>query len=45
MGICDAAYKFIMVDVGQKGSGNDAGVWELSPFCIGLEQGTVMYVA
>ena len=38
MGICDASYKFIAADVGQGGSGNDAGIWELSQFCMGLEE-------
>lgn len=41
MAICDASYKFILADVGQKGSGNDAGIWELSQFCNGLEQGNI----
>lgn len=39
MGICDASYKFTFIDVGKKGSGNDAGIWEFSPFNLGLEQG------
>ena len=26
MGICNASYRFIVADVGQKGSGNDAGI-------------------
>ena len=41
MGICDASYRFIVADVAQKGSGNDAGIWELSQFCMGLEEGKI----
>ena len=39
MGICDSSYRFIYVDVGQSGGGNDAGIWDLTPLCIAFEQG------
>lgn len=32
MAICDASYKFIIIDVGQPGSQSDGGVWESSVF-------------
>ena len=38
MGIYNASYKFIVADVGQKWSGNDAGIWEFSQFCMGLKE-------
>lgn len=39
MAVCDADYKFTIIDVGQSGSNNDAGIWGHSKLCIGLEQG------
>ena len=32
MAVCDASYKFIVVDVGQSGSQSDGGIWDSSTF-------------
>lgn len=32
MAVVDAEYRFLMIDVGQKGSVSDGGVWEASTF-------------
>lgn len=39
LGVADANYKFIMVDIGQPGSKSDGGIWESSVFGQGLENG------
>lgn len=39
MAVCDASYKFLMVDIGQPGSGSDGGIWEESKFGRGLNEG------
>ena len=39
LAICDADYKFTIIDVGHNGSSSDAGIWDRSDVNIGLEQG------
>ena len=39
LGICDADYKFLVVDIGQPGSCSDGGIWERSTFGRNLENG------
>lgn len=41
MGICDSAYKFIFVDIGQSGSQSDGGIWELSTLGSALLHGRI----
>ena len=39
MAVCDAQYKFLVIDVGQPGSCSDGGVWEAFQFGRALENG------
>ena len=39
LAICDSEYRFTTIEVGESGSNNDAGIWERSVFCQGLEDG------
>lgn len=41
LAIVDADYKFMYVDIGQTGSGSDAGVFNDSPFKAAIEAGTL----
>ncbi|XP_067941056.1 uncharacterized protein [Watersipora subatra] len=41
MAICDADYKFVIVDIGQPGSRSDGGVWDSMAFARGLESGNI----
>lgn len=41
LAVCDAAYKFILVDIGQPGSNSDGGIWDSSEFGRGLENGKI----
>ena len=39
LAVCDASYRFTLVDIGQPGSNSDGGIWESSEFGRGLENG------
>lgn len=39
MAVVDAAYRFVIVDIGQSGSQSDGGVWEASAFGAALATG------
>ncbi|XP_067948744.1 uncharacterized protein [Watersipora subatra] len=41
MVVCDADYKFLIVDIGQPGSRSDGGVWDSMAFARGLENGNI----
>lgn len=41
LAVCDASYKFILVDIGQPGSNSDGGIWDNSEFGRGLENGEI----
>ena len=41
LAIVDADYQFMYVDIGQTGSGSDAGVFNNSPFKVAMEKGAL----
>jgi len=43
LAVCDADYKFLLVDIGQPGSCSDSGIWEFSQFGGALENGIVCF--
>ncbi|XP_067944974.1 uncharacterized protein [Watersipora subatra] len=41
LAVCDASYRFTLIDIGQPGSNSDGGIWESSEFRRGLDNDQV----
>lgn len=44
MAVCDADYKFTVVDIGQPGGRSDGGIWDTMEFAMGLENGEHQFI-